>query len=151
MNNRESPLPKQSIEEAPKLELNSLPPHLRYEFLGNGDTLPVIIASDLDEQQVQSLVKVLKRFKRDIGWTIADIIGVPPGSCSHKIQLMPDHKLSIEQQRHLNPPMQEVVKKKIIKWLDAGVIYPIADSSWVCPVQCVPNKGGMTVVPHRKK
>ena len=63
---------------------------------------------------------------------------------------MPDHKLSIEHQRCLNPPMQEVVKKEIIKWLDAGVIYPIADSSWVCPVQCVPKKGGMTVVPNEK-
>ena len=46
--------------------------------------------------------------------------------------------------------MQEVVKKEIIKWFDAGVIYPIADSSWVCPVQCVPKKGGMTVVPNEK-
>ena len=103
--------------------------------------MPVIIASDLDEQQVQSLVKLLKRFKRAIGWTIADIIRIPPGICSHKIQLMPDHKPSIEHQRRLNPPMQEVVKKEIIKWLDAGVIYPIADSSWVYPVQCVPKKG----------
>ena len=150
MKNRESPPAKPSIEEAPKVELKALPPHLRYEFLGNGDTLPVIIASDLDEQQVQSLVKVLKRFKRAIGWTIADIIGIPPGICSHKIQLMPDHKPSIEHQRRLNPLMQEVVKKEIIKWLDAGVIYPIADSSWVCPVQCVPKKGGMTVVPNEK-
>ena len=63
---------------------------------------------------------------------------------------MPDHKPSIEHQRRLNPPMQEVVKKEIIKWLDAGVIYPIADSSLVCPVQCVPKKGGMTVVPNEK-
>ena len=46
--------------------------------------------------------------------------------------------------------MQEVVKKEIIKWLDAGVIYPISDSSWVSPVQCVPKKGGMTVVPNEK-
>ena len=150
MKNRESPPAKPSIKEAPKLELKALPPHLRYEFLGNGDTLPVIIASDLDEQQVQSLVKVLKRFKRAIGWTIADIIGIPPGICSHKIQLMPDHKPSIEHQRSLNPPMQEVVKKEIIKWLDAGVIYLIADSCWVCHVQCVPKKGGMTVVPNEK-
>ena len=76
MKNRESPPTKPSIEEVPKLELKALPPHLRYEFLGNGDTLPVIIASDLDEQQVQSLVKVLKRFKRAIRWTIAAIIGI---------------------------------------------------------------------------
>ena len=84
--------------------------------------------------QVESLVKVLKRFKRSIGWTIADIIGISPGICSHKIQLMPDHKTSIEHHIPLNPPMKEVVKKEIIKWLDAGVIYPIADSSWVFPV-----------------
>ena len=85
MKNHESPPAKPSIEEAPMLELQALPPHLRYEFLGNGDTLPVIIASDLNEQQVESLMKVLKRFKRAIGWTIADIIGIPPGICSHKI------------------------------------------------------------------
>ena len=46
--------------------------------------------------------------------------------------------------------MQEVVKKEIIKWIDVGVIYPIADSNWVSPVQCVPKKGGMTVVPNEK-
>ena len=63
---------------------------------------------------------------------------------------MPDHKQSIEHQRRLNPHMQEVVKKEIIKWLDAGVIYPIADSSWVCPVQCIPKKGGTIVVPNEK-
>ena len=105
MNNRESLPAKPSIEEAPKLELKALPPHLRYEFLGNGNTLPVIIASDLNKQQVKSLVKVLKRFKRAIGWTITDIIGIPPGIFSHKIKLMPDHKPSIEHQRRLIPPM----------------------------------------------
>ena len=46
--------------------------------------------------------------------------------------------------------MQEVVKKEIIKCLDAGVIYPIVDSSWVCSVQCVPKIGGMTVVLNEK-
>ena len=141
MMNRESPPAKPSIEEAPKLELKALPPHLRYEFLVNGDTFPEIIASDLNEQQVESLVKVLKRFKRAIGWTKANIIGIPPCIFSHKIQLMTDHKPSIEHQRRLNPLMQEVMKKETIKWLDAGVIYPIADRSWVCPVQCVPKKG----------
>ncbi|CAN6560269.1 unnamed protein product [Malus baccata var. baccata] len=40
----------------------------------------------------------------------------------------------------------EVVKKEIIKLLDCGVIYPISDSRWVSPVQCVPKKFGVTVV-----
>ena len=46
--------------------------------------------------------------------------------------------------------MKEVVKKEILKWLDAGIIYPISDSSWVSPVQCVPKKGDMTVVANEK-
>ena len=45
--------------------------------------------------------------------------------------------------------MKEVVKKEIIKWLEAGIIYPIADSSWVSPIQCVPKKGGNTVIPSK--
>ena len=63
---------------------------------------------------------------------------------------MPNHKPSIEHRRRLNPPMQEVEKKEIIKWLDAGVIYPITDSSWVCTVQCVPKKEEMTMVLNEK-
>ena len=81
---------------------------------------------------------------------MTDIIGIPPCICSHTIQLMPDQKPCIEHQRRLNPPMQEVVKKEINKWFDVGLIYLIADSSWVCPVQCVLKKGGMTVVPNEK-
>ena len=46
--------------------------------------------------------------------------------------------------------MKEVVKKEVIKLLDVGIIYPISDSSWVRPVQVVPKKGGMTVVPNEK-
>ena len=42
--------------------------------------------------------------------------------------------------------MKEVVKKEIMKLLDAGIIYPISDSNWVSPIYVVPKKGGMTVV-----
>ena len=50
----------------------------------------------------------------------------------------------------LNPIMKEVVKKEIVKWLDAGIIYLISNSSWVSPVQCVPKKGGVTIVANEK-
>ena len=42
--------------------------------------------------------------------------------------------------------MREVVKKEIIKLLDARIIYPIFDSNWVSPIYMVPKKGGMTVI-----
>ena len=67
-----------SIVEAPKLELKDLSSHLMYVFLGKDDTLPIIIASDLNMEQLECLVEVLKRFKRAIGWTISYIIGFHP-------------------------------------------------------------------------
>jgi hypothetical protein len=46
--------------------------------------------------------------------------------------------------------MLEVVKKEVIKLLDARIIYPVPHSEWVSPVHCVPNKGGLTVVNNEK-
>ncbi|XP_076921585.1 uncharacterized protein LOC143583043 [Bidens hawaiensis] len=61
-----------------------------------------------------------------------------------------EYKSVIQPQRRLNPNMSEVVKKEVIKLLDAGLIYPISDSSWVSPVQVIPKKGGMTVVTNER-
>ena len=46
--------------------------------------------------------------------------------------------------------MREVVKKEVVKWLDAGIIYPISDSKWVSPTQVVPKKSGITVVENEE-
>ena len=72
---------------------------------------------------------MLRDHKLALGWTIADICNISRRICMHKILLEDEHKKSIEHQRRLNPTMKEVVKKKILKWLDAGVIYPISGSS----------------------
>ncbi|XP_062113634.1 uncharacterized protein LOC133824687 [Humulus lupulus] len=42
---------KSSIVQAPTLELKPLPEHLRYVYLGNNETLPVIIARNLNQVQ----------------------------------------------------------------------------------------------------
>lgn len=47
-----------------------------------------------------------------IGWTIADIVGIPLDICTLKIHLNSECKFSVEHQRILNPLMQEVVKKR---------------------------------------
>ncbi|XP_075077225.1 uncharacterized protein LOC142163968 [Nicotiana tabacum] len=150
LENRDTSPARLSIIDLPQLELNPLPPHLRYKFLGSNDTLPVIVSSLLNDVQVNQLFEVLKEHRQAIGWTIANIRGIPAVICEHKIQLESETKTSVEHQRRLNPSMQEVVKKDIIKWLDVGVVYPIADSSSVSPIQCVPKNGGMTVIENEK-
>ena len=59
-------------------------------------------------------------------------------------------KTSVEHQRRLNPVMKEVVKKEVLKWLNAVFIYAISDNPWVSPVHVVPKKGGMTVIRNEK-
>ena len=135
-----------SEEKPPKLELKPLPSHLKYAFLGVDDTFPVIISSSLEPDQENKLLEILRTHKTAIGWTIENIKGISPLICTHRIHLEEDVKPSRQPQRRLNPIMKEVVKIEVLKLLDVGVIYPIADSKWVSPTQVVPKKSGVTVV-----
>ncbi|GKA10327.1 reverse transcriptase domain-containing protein, partial [Tanacetum coccineum] len=137
---------KPSIEEPPELELKDLPSYLEYAFLEGTNKLPVIISKELKEEEKAALLKALKLHKRAIAWKISDIKGIDPSFCTHKILMEDDFKPAVQHQRRVNPKIHEVIKKEVIKLLDAGLIYPIFDSPWVSPIHCVPKKGGMTVV-----
>nr|GEX15568.1 reverse transcriptase domain-containing protein [Tanacetum cinerariifolium] len=110
------------------------------------DKLPVIIAKDLKDNEKEALLKVLKSHKRVIAWKITDIKGIDPRFCTHKILIWEDYKPTVQSQRRVNPKIHEVIKKEVIKLLDAGMIYPISDNPWVSPIHCVPKKCGITVV-----
>ena len=95
-------------------------------------------------------METLKKHCASIGYTLDDLKGISPTFCKHKIKLEKDAKPVVDHQRRLNPKMKEVVRKEILKLLEAGIIYTVADSQWVSPVHCVPKKGGLTVVPNDK-
>ena len=135
-----------SEERPPKLELKPLPSHLKYAFLWVEETFPEIISSPLDLDQENKLLEILKTHRFALGWIIADIKGISPLICTHRIHLEEDVKPSRQPQRRLNPIMKEMVKKKVLKLLDVGVIYLITDSKWVSPTQVVPKKSRVTVV-----
>ncbi|GJS36533.1 reverse transcriptase domain-containing protein [Tanacetum coccineum] len=137
---------KSSINDPPELELKDLPSHLEYAFLEGDDKLPVIIAKNLKDNEKARLLEVLKSHKRAIAWKISDIKGIDPKFCTHKILMEDDFKPAVQNQRRVNPKIHEVIKKEVIKLIDAGMIYPISDNPWVSPVHCVPKKCGMTVV-----
>ncbi|GJV84133.1 reverse transcriptase domain-containing protein [Tanacetum coccineum] len=135
-----------SSDELPELELKDLPPHLEYAFLEGTDKLPVIIAKDLKDEDKTALLKVLRSHKHAIAWKMSDIKGIDPKFCTHKILMEDNVKPTVQHQRRVNPKIHEVIKKEVIKLLEAGLIYPISDSPWVSPVHCVPKKGGITVI-----
>ncbi|GKB96773.1 reverse transcriptase domain-containing protein [Tanacetum coccineum] len=138
---------KTSLEEPPKdLKLKPLLDNLEYVFLEEPSFLPVIISSQLSKEKKNKFISVLKKHKQAFAYKTIDIPGISPSFCKHKIQLLDDKKPVVQKQRRLNPNMQKVVKKEIMKLLDTCIIYPIADSPWVSPIHCVPKKGGITVV-----
>ncbi|WVZ15017.1 hypothetical protein V8G54_012583 [Vigna mungo] len=104
------------------LELKPLPSHFKYAYLEKG--------GKLHEEQ---LLQVIKEHKKAIGWTLADIPDISPTFCLHKIL----------QEEDVNP-------KEDTKLLQASIIYPISNSSWVSPIHVVPKKYGITMVKNEK-
>ncbi|GJR37610.1 reverse transcriptase domain-containing protein [Tanacetum coccineum] len=103
------------------------------------------VISKLSKEKKNKLVSIFKKHKEDFAWKTTNIPGIFPSFCKHKIQLLDDKKPVVQKQRRLNPNIQEVVKKEIMKLLDTGIIYPIADSPWVSPIHGVPKKGDIIV------
>ena len=108
-------------KKAPKIELKQLPAGLKYVFLYN-NSYPVIVNANLTNRELTLLLNKLCKYRKALRYSLEDILGISPDLCMHRMHLEDDSKSWVEQQRSLNPNLKEVVKKKIIKLLDAGVI-----------------------------
>jgi hypothetical protein len=139
-----------SSVQAPKLDLKPLPSDLKYAYLGQDENFHVVISAQLNEEQEKELLNVLREHKGALGWTLADIKGISPSICTHRIYLEEEAKPSREPQHRLNPNMKEVVRVEVLKLLDAVIIYLISDNRWVSPTQVVPKKTGITIVKNAK-
>jgi hypothetical protein len=69
----------------------------------------------------------------------------------HKIDWKKMQKIVVDYHRRLHPRLKEVVRKDVIKLLEAGIIYLVADSKWVCSIHCVPKKGGITIISNENE
>ena len=101
---------------------------MKYAFLQPKQAKPCIISARLTELEEQKLLKILRKYKEAIAWSIKDLKGISPSICMHKILLEENAKTFIEHQRRVNPVMKEVVRKEVLKWLNAGFIYAISDN-----------------------
>ncbi|GJV53968.1 reverse transcriptase domain-containing protein [Tanacetum coccineum] len=106
-----------------------MPSHLEYAFLEKDNKLPVIISKDLKDDEKVKLIEVLKAHKSALAWKISDIKGIDPKFCTHKILMEDDYKPVVQMQRRVNPKIHEVIKKEVIKLLDAAYFTPISDST----------------------
>ena len=146
--NEKGEIHQETSEEG--LVLKELPSQLKHAYLESPKRKPVIISARLSDVEEQRLLEILKKHKEFIAWSIEELKGISPSICMHKILLEETSRPSVEHQRRLNLVMKEVVRKEVLKLLNAGFIYAISDSPWVCPVHVVPNKGGFSVIRNEK-
>ena len=92
---------------------------------------------------------VLKMHRKAFGYSLDDLKGISPSIATHRIFMEDGAQPVADFQRKLKPEMKEVVRKEIIRLLDAGIIYHVKESDWVSPVHCVPKKGGFIAVPNK--
>ncbi|KAK1607907.1 hypothetical protein QYE76_031580 [Lolium multiflorum] len=118
-------------KEDPVFDLKPLPDNLKYAHIDDKKIYPVIISSKLSEIEEERLLEILKKHRGAIGYTLDDLKGISPSICQHAINMEDDAKPVVEHQRRLIPKMKEVVRNEVLKLLEAGIIYPIADSRWV--------------------
>ena len=75
-----------------QLDLKPLPIELKYAFLGGKMHCPVVISSLLSNPQEVSLLQILHRNQKAIGWKISDLKGISPTVCTHHIYLEEESK-----------------------------------------------------------
>jgi len=78
---------KWTSEQALVLELQPLPKHLWYAYIGEAFTYPMIVFAKLSKTEEEKLMRVLRKHKATLGWVLADIKGISPSICMHKILL----------------------------------------------------------------
>ncbi|GJR67243.1 reverse transcriptase domain-containing protein [Tanacetum coccineum] len=130
---------------------------LEEEIFSEFDKFIEMTADENSKSEIDTEEPPFKKITINTDYKIKTSLEEPPTDLELKplpdnleyIQLLDDKKLVVQKQRRLNPNIQEVVKKIIVKLLDTGIIYPIADSPWVSRIHSVPKKGSITVVTNK--
>jgi hypothetical protein len=130
MNEEYEELERMGDEELPAPELKPLPDGLRYDFLDDLNKHPIIISTDLLEEEIIKLVAVLRKHPTTFGYSLDDLKGINPTIATHRIFLKDGAEPVADFQRRLKSQMKQDVRKDVIRLLDARIIYPVKESDW---------------------
>jgi hypothetical protein len=73
--------------QAPEVDHKPLPKGLKYEFLGPDKTYPVSMSDELNPEENEALLILLKKHRKVIGYSINDLKGISPAFCTHRIPM----------------------------------------------------------------
>ncbi|KAK1618908.1 hypothetical protein QYE76_024425 [Lolium multiflorum] len=109
-------------KEDPVFDLKPLPDNLKYAYIDEKKTYPVIISAKLSDIEEERLLEILKKHRGAIGYTLDDLKGISPAICQHAINIEDGAKPVVEHQRRLIPKMKDVVRNEVLKLLEAGIV-----------------------------
>ena len=121
-----------SSEQVPKWELKHWPNDLKYAFLGTDENFPMVISSELDSLQECKLLNVLSKHKGVIGRNMANIRGLSPLVCTHRIYLKDNDKPSREIKQILEKTVNPNRKDWPLRLNDALWVYHTAYKNILC-------------------
>lgn len=140
---------KKGDEEISPPEIKPLPEELSYEYLDETKRFLVIISTNLSKGEKNKFMKTLRSHRKAFRYSMDGLKGINPSICTHRIFMEEGAEPMKDYQHELNPEIKGVVRKGVIRLLDAGIIFPIADSKWVSPVHYVPKNGRIKILPNK--
>ena len=100
----------------------------------------VYIATNLEQNEEQSLIEILQEFRDVFAWSYKDLKGVDPTICQHTIPLCDDAKPSRQHPYSYNENYAMRIEEEINRLRETGFIYEIEHTQWVSPLVVVPKK-----------
>lgn len=116
------------LEDVKKVHLANPDPHLVY------------IATDLEANEKELLLKSLKTYRDVFAWSYKDLKGVVPDIYRHTIFTREDTKLRKLQPYMYIDTFSKKIKEEIDKLMEAEFIYKIEHTKWVSLFVVVPKK-----------
>jgi hypothetical protein len=93
-------------KEDPVFDIKPLPDDLKYAYIDDKKTYPIIMSSKLSGKEEERLLEILRKHRGAIGYTLDDLKGISPTICQHAINMELDAKPVVEHQRRLFPKMK---------------------------------------------
>nr|ABA98294.1 retrotransposon protein, putative, Ty3-gypsy subclass [Oryza sativa Japonica Group] len=105
-------------------------------------TKPVSLGGDIGEEEVESILEVLKKNIDIFAWSPDEVGGVPADLIMHHLAVKPDIKPRKQKLRKMSADRQEAAKAEVQKLLRAGVIQEIDHPDWLANPVLVRKSNG---------
>ncbi|XP_066161963.1 uncharacterized protein [Oryza sativa Japonica Group] len=102
----------------------------------------VSLGGDMGEEEVESILEVLKKNIDIFAWSPDEVGGVPADLIMHHLAVKPDIKPRKQKLRKMSADRQEAAKAEVQKLLRAGVIQEIDHPEWLANLVLVRKSNG---------